>query len=376
MLTDKLTGENLLALQKERGKICVSIVVPTHRLSPERRADKLELERAIAEARMMLQIKYTESQIEPLLKAMDELYQSVDFTHNDDGLGFYVSPDVKLAVWYPVLVEKKVMVGDNFEVRDLLYKMNYAKPYFALLLTEKRVRLFEGSWNELTEIKDKNFPKPYEEEYSYNPPSQSTSYAGYAHVKGFEKDKSEMEETRFKSFFRHADELLGHYLLNDTPLILLGPGKELAWFNDISAHNKNVISKIAGSYDHSRIKDLADIAWPAMQLYLKTTVEQAVNDFREKIGAHLAVSGIQEVWQAVKEGRGLKLLVEKDYRSPGYVDKDALHLFLRKPQKPHKILADAVDDIIETTLEKNGDVLFTDNDFLKEYQRIALITRF
>ena len=376
MTSEKLLGEKLLTMQKEKGKICVSIIVPTHRLSPERRVDKLGVERAIDNARQFLQFRYTEPQIKPLLRALDELYQEIDFTHNSDGLGLYVSPNIKFSVQFPFPVEEKVMVEDNFELRDLLYKVNYANPYFVLLLTEKRVRLFEGIWGEINEIKDKNFPKEYKEEYIYNPPSQSTSYAGYSHVKGFEKDKSELEAIRFKDFFRHTDKLLNDYLVNNTPLILLGIEKEMAWFENITVHKKHIIDKIAGSYNHSNQRQLADMAWPVMRSHLNNERARLIQEFTEKIGEHLAISGIQEVWQAAKEGKAFKLLVEKDFRSPGFVDKDAYRLYLRPPQKPHKVLADAVDDVIEMVLEKNGHVFFTDNGMLKDYQRIALITRY
>ena len=376
MKSEKLLGEELLTMQKEKGKICVSIIVPTHRLSPERRVDKLEVERALDNARQFLQFRYTEPQIKPLLQALDELYKEIDFTHNSDGLGLYVSPNIKFSVQFPFPVEEKVMVGDNFELRDLLYKVNYANPYFVLLLTEKRVRLFEGIWGEINEIKDKNFPKEYKEEYIYNPPSQSTSYAGYSHVKGFEKDKSELEAIRFKDFFRHTDKLLNDYLVNNTPLILLGVEKELAWFENISVHKKNIIGKITGSYNYSNPTQLADMAWPVMRSHLDNERVQLIKEFTEKIGEHLGISGIQEVWQAAKEGKAFKLLVEKDFRSPGFVDKDAYRLYLRPPQTPHKVLADAVDDIIEMVLEKNGQVFFTDNGMLKDYQRVALITRY
>ena len=103
---------------------------------------------------------------------------------------------------------------------------------------------------------------------------------------------------------------------------------------------------------------------------------QLIKEFTEKIGEHLGISGIQEVWEATKEGKAFKLLVEKDFRSPGFAEKEAYHLYLRPPQKPHRVLADAVDDIIEMVLEKNGHVFFTDNGMLKDYQRIALITRY
>ena len=81
MKSEKLLGEELLTMQKEKGKICVSIIVPTHRLSPERRVDKLEVERALDNARQFLQFKYAEPNIKPLLQALDELYQDIDFPH-------------------------------------------------------------------------------------------------------------------------------------------------------------------------------------------------------------------------------------------------------------------------------------------------------
>ena len=69
-------------------------------------------------------------------------------------------------------------------------------------------------------------------------------------------------------------------------------------------------------------------------------------------------------------------MVEKDYCKPGFVGEDINRLYLHPPLKPHKTLADAVDEIIETVLEKKGKVYFTDNDLLKDYERIALITRY
>lgn len=376
MISEKISGEELLAMQKEKGNICVSVIVPTHRLSPERRMGTLEVKRAMDKAKDLLKYKYTDQQVRPLIQALDDLYGNVDFTHNPDGLGFYVSPNFKSVVKFSFPVEEKVMVGDNFELRDLLYKVNYSVPYFALMLTEKDVRLFEGTWDELNEIRDKNFPKAFEEEFSYNPPSQSTSYAGYSHVKGFEKDKSELKEIRFKDFFRDTDKLLKDYLLNGTPLILLGPEKEWAWYENISAHKKNIIGKIQGSYNHSNLKQLADMVWPVMHKHLDNERVLLIKDFVEKTGMKLAVTGIQDIWSTAKEGKAFKLLVEKDYRCPGFLDKDEYHLYRRPPQKPHKILADAVDDLIEMVLEKNGHVFFVDNGMLKDYQRIALITRF
>jgi hypothetical protein len=360
----------------EKGNICVSIIVPTHRLSPERRVDKPAVEMAVNNAKAALQYKYTESNIKPLLEAIDELFDTIDFTHNTEGLGLYVSAQIKLVVHFPFRVDEKVSVGDNFEIRDLLYKASYANPYGVIMLSENEIRLFKGSWDELDEIKDNNFPQKHHEEYIYNPASRGTSYAGSAHVKSFEKDKSELEAIRFRDFFRHTDELLKEYLFDNMPLILLGSVKELAWYESITSYKKNIAGKIPGNYHHTRKKYITEMSWPLMRMHYDNEIAELVKTFAEKIGDHQGIYGIEEVWKAAREGKAFKLLVEKDFRQPGFITSGNNQLFLHPPITAHHILADAVDDIIEMVLKKNGHVYFTGKDMLKDYQQIALITRY
>ena len=371
-----LRGEDLLMLQKAKGNICISVIVPTHRTSPDRRVDKPEVEEAIDKAKQLLQIKYPEKDIKPLLQSLDDQLEAIDFVHNTEGIGLYISPGVKVIVHFPFPVEEKIMVDNNFEIRDLLYKLNYDQPYYVLMLTEKEAKLFEGSWNNLSEIKGDHWPWKYEDEYVYSKPARSSSFAGHAHVKIFEKDKTELEHIRFTNFFREIDKKLNDYLMNNTPLIILAPERENSLFEKISMHRKNIIHKIHGSYGYENLKSISDIVWPGMYEHLQTERKQLINEFKEMIGEHRGISGIQSVWEATKEGKALKLLVEKDYRCPGFVTENDYNLYLRPPNATHKTLPDAVDELIETVLQKNGKVYFTDNDWLKDYGRIALITRY
>ena len=326
MANEKLPGEDLIQLRKERGNICISVIVPTHRISPERRADRLEVERALDKAKQLLRYKYAERQIEPLLLSMDELLASIDFMHNIEGIGLYISSNSKLAVQFPFPVKEKIMVDDNFEIRDLLHKISYAKPYYVLMLTEKDERLFEARWKELTEVKDNNWPIEYKDDYVYEKPVRSSSYAGHAHVKNFEKDTSELEAIRFKNFFHQVDKLLDTYLVDDIPLILLGSEKILSWFKEVSRHERNIINSIPGNYAHLNSTLLAEVVWPAMLSYLGDGQEQLIDEFEQKIGGHLGMSSIQEIWEAAGEGRALKLLVEKDFRCPGFIIENDPHL--------------------------------------------------
>lgn len=371
-----LRGEDLLTLQKAKGNICISIIVPTHRTSPDRRVDKSEVENAIDKAKQLLQFKYPEKDVKSLLQSLDDKLNEIDFMHNTEGIGIYISPGVKLLVHFPFPVTEKIMVDDNFEIRDLLYKINYDQPYYVLLLTENKARLFDGSWNDLSEIEEDHWPMKYEDEYIYSKPARSTSFAGHSHVKSFEKDKRESEKIRLRSFYLELDKRLDTYLGKDTSLIVLAPEREGSLFENVSKHKKNIIQKIHGSYNYENLKSISDIVWTAMHEHLQNERKELLNEFKETMGEHRSISGIQDIWEAAKEGKAFKLLVEKDYRCPGFVTTNDYNLYLRPPKVIHKILPDAVDELIETVLQKNGKVYFTDNELLKDYGHIALITRY
>jgi hypothetical protein len=376
MKSKNLSGVNISALRNEKGNICISVIVPTHRLSPQRKSDETELNKSLDKARQLLLSKYPDVDTNAILKRLDELAETIDFAHNLEGLGLYISPALSLLVKFPFPVQERVMVKDSFELRELLYMENYSNLYYVLLLSEQGGRLFNGSGDSLFEIKDSHFPMVHTDAHAYSKPAHSSSYAGYAHEKNYEKDKSEMKAIRLKDFFRKLDKALDNYLSGDAPLIVMGVKKELSLFAAVTHHLQKIIDKIPGNYHYDNEKQLADMAWPAMRLHLENSRKALVKEFEEKIGERLGVSGIQDIWTAAMEGKAFRLLVEKDYRHAGFAGENGHHLYLHPPKLPNRVVIDAVDDIIETVLEKNGQVYFVDNGVLKDHHRMALITRY
>lgn len=372
----KLISTNLSALQGEKGNICVSLILPTHSLAPDRKMDAQELDKIIKRAVETVEYEYGHDKSGKIAEQLELLKEEIDFNRNKEGLGLYVSADLKLKVQFPFPVKEKVIVSDRFEIRELLYQDSFSETYFVLLFSEDQAKLFQGSWNELSEINDGRFPLTYEEEFLYNPPSRGSSVGGHANVKCVEKERSVLEEIRHTDLLRKVDVFLGNYLTSRTPLIIAAPVKELSWFEKITRFSINIIGKIKGNYFHHRPDQIGALVWPLMFEHLQLERKLMLREFEELVGQHRSVSGIQESWRAAKEGRGLKLLIEKDYRIPGFVDSDSLHLFLHPPAIHHKTIPDAADELMETVLEKNGQVFLTDNDLLKNYQHVAMITRY
>ena len=94
------------------------------------------------------------------------------------------------------------------------------------------------------------------------------------------------------------------------------------------------------------------------------------------MGFNLGVDGINNIWQAVKEGRGRKLVIEKDFTREAFLQTGENRLLFKEPIGAHKVVTDIIDDIIETMIDKGGEVFFTDNGQLKDYGRMILITRY
>jgi hypothetical protein len=363
-------------IYNETGKTCVSITLPTHRLSHERQADKLMLSKAIEKARKQLNDNFGIFQLDHIMRTLIELSNEIDFGHNDEGLGLFVSETTKLAVKFPFPVVEKIILGNHFEIRDLLMTEKYNSPYIVLSFNEQGANLYRGKMDQLEEIEDDYFPAAHTDDYEYNPPNKASFISGSAVVEQFEKDRSMQQALHFKTFLQKTDKKLNSYLDKNVELIVMAPRKKLAWFNSITDHFEKIITTIHGNFQHENLAEMANLCWREMKLHLERNSQKEFEQFREKVGQKLAVYGLDQVWKSACEGNGLKLLVERDYMFTGYTDEQDYELHVSPERKNDKLLPDAVDELIRLVLDKNGGVCFTENDKLKDYNRIALITRY
>jgi hypothetical protein len=372
-----LLSKDIQILLHEKSDTCISIIMPTHRLSPTRRTDPVELNNIIQGVKSELLNKYDEATIAPIIMAMDELYEQIDFIYNSEGIGIFVSGHVKKITLFFFPVKERVTIAQSFDIRDLLYESYYNIPYVVLLLSQKETRLYNGRLNTLTEITDMHFPQKNEVEYEYSRYTRGNSNVGYSFVKEFEKDKSIMEETKLKNFFRETDKLLNSYLNNGTPLIVAGENKELSCFRHVTTHEQNIACNIPGNYATYNEHELGALTCKAMKLFQDNNKEKLVSNFKEKTGEGLGLTGLDNIWKAVQEGRGYRLLVEKDFSITGYLpNNDEYDMLLHEPKEPHEILPNAVNSLIKQVLEKNGEVIMVENDVLRDHRRMALITRY
>jgi hypothetical protein len=371
-----MTSHDIEIMLAEKGKACLSIIIPTKKFGHERQQNHELIDKAITREQILVKhSSWPKEVIQQLQERLKQIPARIEQIRLDEGLAIFISPNVFKIYSLPFPVTEKVMLGNSFEVRDLIYFHQFLRPYYLLAVSRQRVRLLKGNGRELHEVVNDDFPKRYVEEYEYERPSVGNS-SGVA-LKSVEPDKSILSDTRIRTFFRSADEALRKYLKPEIPLFVAGVNEEIADFEKVSSHARQITGKIRGNYDVDAVHPLAEMAWRKLKQDLQLENRELLLKLDDAFGRHLAVDGIVNVWKAAYAGQGRTLMIEKDYVQRAFV-KPARpdQLFLFPPVDKHEVLHDAGDDLIELVKEKGGNVTVVDNGDLKDFQQVALILRY
>jgi hypothetical protein len=361
-----MNRHEILKLQYNSAYPSLSITLPTHRTSPGNRQDKIRLRNLTKQATQQLLGEFSRREIEPLLSRLEDLAGDVNFRYTLDGLALFANQEFSARYYLPFTLPERVMVGDSFLTRDLVFAMNRMPRYWVLVLSEKPTRLFEANRDTLVEVREGGFPIVHEG------PGGELSLPG-----GFGVRKSAYRDERHRQFFRTVDNALKPFLSEDPlPLIVLGVNRFLAFFREVSAHNDFILDTLNGSHDKTSPPRLAKLVWPKVEAGLAEKRKQYLVELDRAAGEQKIASSIGEVWRMANEGRGRLLLVEQDFHFSGWLDESGLELMPADGPAAPDVIPDAVDDIIQTVLSKQGQVVFTENGELEAHQRIALVLRY
>ena len=361
-----MNRHDIQMVQEASSHPSLTITLPTHRTSPDNQQDPIRVRNLVAQAKERLREEYGNREVAPLLDRLDKLGDKIDYRHTLDGLVLYVNQEFDAKYYLPFTLPERVVVAENFLTRDLVFAMNRSRRYWVLVLSEQPTRLFEGTRDTLVEIQEGKFPMTHEG------PGGETSLPG-----GFGVKVSAIRDERHRQFFRAVDEALTPFLADDPlPVVVVGVDRYQAFFEELTAHKSAILTTLNGSHDKTSPAELAKLVWPLVEAALAEQRQQYLVELDRAIGEQKVASTAGEVWRMANEGRGKLLLVEEDFHFPGQLDETGIHLSPADDLAAPGVIADAVDDIIETVLSKQGRVVFTENGQLAAHQRIALVLRY
>ena len=364
-------------LIEESGVPCLSVIVPTYRTSPERLQNTELVKKAVRKAKLLLMHSpMPVGTREKMTERISDWSRSLDHVHALDGVGLFLSPGIAESVVFPFPVTETVVVDRSFITRDLFYLKQFVERYYILVLGHQSIRLLAAHADLIREVRDQHFPMHFEEEgsYEYERSAAGSSY-GYG-MKAFEKEKSELTAIRLKTKMKEADEYLSGYLKGASiELVLAGTTETLAMFEQITSHSRRIAGKVEGSFGWQSFEALRYLAWSAYGGHFKAKLHDLIIRLKETPPGNRS-EGLRNVWKAVAEGKGLRLLVERNYRRRAYMREDSGQLYLRKPASDHVMIPDAVDEIVERVHVRKGKVFFVGDGELEEFGHIALVHRY
>ncbi len=358
--------QDILLLQKIAGYPSVTITLPTHRTSPENKQDPIRLGNLIKQADERLLKEFGRREVQPILDRLTGIADRLDFRHSLDGLALFVNRDVGHVYRLPFSVKERVVVDKTFLTRDLVFAMNRTPRYWTLVLSEKPTRFYEGTLDNLIEVEEGGFPMTHE-----GPGGEAPLPAGMGISKSAHRDE------RHRQFFRRVDAALKSFIAEDPlPVALVAVERYLAFYREITDHQGSIIAEIEGSHDKTPPHDLAKLVWPAVEAGLEKKRLAVTSELEKAAGGRKLASTLGDVWRLAHEGRGRLLLVEEGFHFPARVDGNGMNLVPAEDPTEPGVMDDAVDEIIEAVLARQGRVVFLPASHLSEHQRIALILRY
>jgi len=254
-----------------------------------------------------------------------------------------------LLEWYTVPhdVEETVVIDETFLTRDLVRVLTRQPQHDLLVLSEKVTRLFRGRGEDLVEDTSGPFPLSNDEAAAESP-------------EGFSKGVDPMghHNERLKVFLRGVAQAVTARLgVSTRPLFLAGVDRLRAFYQDVDGTH-HVAGHLEGNFDHASLHTLRETLQPAVDGWLQARRQQVLKRFDEAKGTRHGLVGLEEIGAAATSGRVDTLLVEDPYSVPGRFDRltgtITEHVRVNGADAP----GDVIDEIVETVLQKGGDVFF------------------
>jgi hypothetical protein len=320
-------------------------------------ADKVELE---------LQEHYPDELKRLVMDKLNNIFKNLNFSTHKKSIAIYVSPVFEKVLYLDIAVEKKIIVDESFEIRDLVYSKKQMHKYLVLLLSGKESKIYLGNSESFARIVTNTSTSV--QDYINEVPEKVANFS----------DVSDRREIIMDKFLHHVDNSL-HLILQayHLPLFVAGTERILGHFKKITKHNTSVIEYIHGNYEEATLPELKKILEPHIADWKKVMQKDLLNQIVEAEGKRKLATGIKDVWRESVNHKGRLLLVEKNYMYPAeHESREEIITALSEPYNRFSYIKDAVDDVIEKVLEGGGDVEFTDEGLLSKYGRIVLIQYF
>ena len=320
---DLLTKADLELLdQRGQPGTHVSLFIPTHRFGSGIQADRIRWRNLLADVESVLSNRGLRAPDITELVAPARALQvdGAAWQHMSDGLALFMRPGWHRAFRVPVDLPSLGTVGEHFAIGPLLRLVSGDRHFLVLALSQREVRLLEGSLQHVEELELRDVPTSLREVIEPAEPRSdamarltSSTVGGhpgravfYGH--GAAGEHSKKEDVR--RFMGQVAEGLRSYLAGqDLPMVPVGLDYLVAMYREANAYQHLTGEAVLVNPDQLSEAELHAAAWPIVSDILNRQNNSAVESFQELQGTGRASNDPQVIEAAAREGRVETLLV-------------------------------------------------------------------
>jgi hypothetical protein len=381
------TRDELNNLTESPQAPCVSIYMPTHRLSTENQQDRTRLKNLIRQAQeSLLAYGLRPAEAESLLEPAANLLTANPFWKDKrDGLALFISPTGFRQYQLPAAFEPLVVVAHRFHLKPLLAFLG-GNEFFVLALSQNAVRLFEGSRFGLSALDDlEGVPKSLADALKYDELEKQLQFhtgtgvgtgkggrAAMFHGQGVGTDDA---KDRILRYFRQIDQGLRDFLREEqAPLVLAGVEFLLPIYKEANAYQHLLNGGITGNPEGVSPEELHRQAWALVEPYFKREQEQAAARYRQLAGTGKTSQDPREIVPAAYHGRVEFLFVAVGRQQWGDYDPGTNQVHLHPEAQAGSF--DILDLAATQTLLHGGAVYAVEPGEIPEEALLAAVFRY
>lgn len=353
----------LKQLKDETGKYCVSIIMNTHRTSPDNEKDPIVLKNHLKEAKERLLAAYDKREVASVMEHLESLEEQIDHSMNLESLVLFANEHKAEFLRLPVKVTDRVVLDTSFATRDLVRALHKESNYFVLVLSQRDVRLIEALNDKVVKEIGGDFPLENTSLYSTN--KDEIANAG--------------RQTKLVAeFFNRVDKALNK-VRKENPLPVLICTEEANYHEYLKIAdekgsiletylNKNRLDEKA----HAIVTD----AWSIVSKKMKEQRNARKEELSKAVGTGKFLSDLSDIWKGIGEGRVDTLFIEEGLFAPAIIKNLEIHLVDEDRASEKGVIDDIYDEMIEANLSFGGDVVFLTKGDLEKFHAIAAKTRY
>ena len=165
-----LSQDELKTLMGKHQGLCISIFMPTFRTGAESQQNQIRFRNLLRSAEEKLLAGGLRSQeLKELLEPAQALPGNVLFwRRQSDGLALFLCAGLFRCFCLPEAFDELIVVADRFHIRPLLPVLRNDRRFYILALSQKEVRLLEGTGQNVREIELEAVPKSLDEALQYD----------------------------------------------------------------------------------------------------------------------------------------------------------------------------------------------------------------